>query len=679
MAGKDLEIIKRLKPEPPTERELECMEKLDPVDFQIFAHKMEQVVEEGRRVMASMGMAQAFQGADCCCSIYTAQGDMATAAPGTYIHSVVQQIPMKFVLKHYKDDPSVGIKDGDIFYCNETLYGGIHNPDQLCFMPIFYHGDLVAWAAATAHEGEVGGTEPGGFCPSAKSRYDEGMHIAPIKLGEDFQLKKDLIVMLENSVRTPLMQTLDIKARVAGCERVRRRFLEVVEKKGVDFCIGGLRRIIEVGEKAAKAKLMSYNDGIFRQPMFIDSMGREASLLRVMVTLRKQGDHLTVDLTGTSPENDGPYNGFQQVVAGAVAVYLYGHIFKDLPVTSGVLEAFDFIVPDGSLLNANPDAAVNGGIITCSAVGSAFGIGASKMIFDSQDRLIAGAPYSIVVIPHYNIGSERVGHPMASALGTATLNGQGSGARPDMDGVDVAGFHYAPMSDCQEVEHMEVQGTTLEAVRNKFMADGHGPGKYRGGTGLGLCGIIYYSPVVPSVSMGYGSKFCVSLGIFGGYAGPPTCVLEVRNTGLGLNINENYGSLPADIRDFAIRRPIQGVYSFMSADRPVRILRQGDILVTVTGGAGGYGDVLERDPELVMQDIKKCITSHWAAQYVYHVAYDAKTLRVDYGRTQELRNAEREGRKKRAKRYHEFEAEWLKKRPKETILKYYGSWPSPTV
>jgi translation elongation factor EF-Ts len=40
-----------------------------------------------------------------------------------------------------------------------------------------------------------------------------------------------------------------------------------------------------------------------------------------------------------------------------------------------------------------------------------------------------------------------------------------------------------------------------------------------------------------------------------------------------------------------------------------------------------------------------------------------------------LRAQERERRKKQGKPYHEFVKEWLKKEPKEEIIRSYGPWP----
>ena len=104
-------------------------------------------------------------------------------------------------------------------------------------------------------------------------------------------------------------------------------------------------------------------------------------------------------------------------------------------------------------------------------------------------------------------------------------------------------------------------------------------------------------------------------------------------------------------------------------------MENGDIWVVFSGGGAGYGDVLERDPEMVMDDLRKEVISHWTAENVYHVAYDPETLEADVEKTEQLRKKEREDRKSRGMTWAEFEKEWSKLSPPEDILDYYGSWP----
>ena len=105
------------------------------------------------------------------------------------------------------------------------------------------------------------------------------------------------------------------------------------------------------------------------------------------------------------------------------------------------------------------------------------------------------------------------------------------------------------------------------------------------------------------------------------------------------------------------------------------LFAKGEIYAQTRAGGGGYGDVLEREPVMVIKDLRDKSVSHWIAQNIYKVAYDLGSLEVDYKKTEELRQKEREDRKKKGKKYEEFEKEWQATRPPEEALAFYGSWP----
>jgi len=340
------------KPGPPSERERECLGLVGGADFEIYSKKLDLICAEARVIFVKMGAAQMLQSGDVALGIYTAQGDLAAADVSIYLHLVTCQIPIKFILREYLGDPTVGVRDGDIFFVNEATFGGIHNPDMIAIMPIFHEEELVGWTLAALHEGETGAVDPGGMSVAAKTRYEEGMHWIPFKVGENYRLKKDLVEMMANQVRDPRMHTLDLKARAAACERMIKRVREeVIARKGVDFFIGLLRKNIDVAVEAGRAMVRELNDGTYRTVMFLDAVGADYGLVRMMLTVRKQGDTVTFDFTGTSPETpDGPFNTYKHVVIAGSAVYIYQFLFSDLPPSAGAMSPFEYVVTPGSPL-----------------------------------------------------------------------------------------------------------------------------------------------------------------------------------------------------------------------------------------------------------------------------------------------------------------------------------------
>jgi hypothetical protein len=91
------------------------------------------------------------------------------------------------------------------------------------------------------------------------------------------------------------------------------------------------------------------------------------------------------------------------------------------------------------------------------------------------------------------------------------------------------------------------------------------------------------------------------------------------------------------------------------------------------GAGGGYGDVLEREPELVMKDVEENLLSARLAREICFVVFDEATLVVDEAATCASRAAEREARKARGVPFDTFCARWVKPEP-DPALPYLGAW-----
>jgi acetophenone carboxylase len=142
---------------------------------------------------------------------------------------------------------------------------------------------------------------------------------------------------------------------------------------------------------------------------------------------------------------------------------------------------------------------------------------------------------------------------------------------------------------------------------------------------------------------------------------------------------ESDSSLPATLDQLLEgKNPEKGKAEFRHITMPVEPFMNGETFYVACGGGAGYGDPLDRNPEAVIKDLREGSTSHWAAQNIYKVVYDEKTLRLDPEQTEALREKTCAERKKRGKPYNEFEAEWLKLRPPEGILKCFGTYPHPS-
>ena len=151
--------------------------------------------------------------------------------------------------------------EGDAFIHNDARYGGIHNTDQSCIMPVYWKGELVCWVCSTIHEGENGACEPGGMPAAAESTDDEGIKMSPFKVVENFPIIRVRMTFLQNSVRDPKLQLEDMKVKLHAVMRLRERVLTLLDQYGREALIATLRKNLEDVEIEVRRRIAELPDG----------------------------------------------------------------------------------------------------------------------------------------------------------------------------------------------------------------------------------------------------------------------------------------------------------------------------------------------------------------------------------------------------------------------------------
>ncbi len=670
----DMTFTDRLKPEPVDDYERDCMDRLDPIDFEIAKEKLNMIVEEAKDVFVRSGVSSMLRSGDVAVAIYTSRGDMVTAACGSYLYAVCGQPQIKYICSRWKDHPDVGVRPGDIFYANDAVYGGVHNPDQFAFMPIFHADKLIAWAAAACHQPETGACEPGGMPVSARTRYDEGLKLSPIRIGENYVLRDDLLEMMANMVsRAPHMQRIDARARVTGCDRVRIRVEQMAEEKGPDFLVGVFNKILSTTAEAARTRISGWRDGVFRSVVFTDHIGVDEGLVRGYCTLTKQGESLSFDFTGTSPETPGPYNAFKHTMVAHCAMYLYGFPFHDLPLSAGIWEPIDFVVPKGTCLNAYPESAVANSVLVCSLAMCLTHLTMSKLLYASGELDQATAPFGNNGDAYVMSGISQWGIPFTDML-AYPLTCEGGGARYNADGVDAWGFPWGPWGRGPDVEEEEDERPHVHLFQ-KLLKDSCGHGKYRGGSGITVGWLVRGVPEAIYQSIVKSSRVQALQSFFGGYPPPTHPGIQLRDSDVLDRMLQGSKDVPTDVYELATSSTVKGRLEVTTNLRKALVFKEGDVFVGCSHGGVGYGDVLERDPQSVVNDVRSGVISGWVARNVYHVVYDPATYTINEKETAKKRAAVRMDRIRNGSAYDDFVKDWDRRRPEASVLRYYGRWP----
>jgi acetone carboxylase alpha subunit len=636
-------------------------------------------LSEAFTMVNQMGAAPGAKWGDLVTAIYTAQGDLAMIAPhGIIAFAACCFYPIRFIIRNWIDDPTVGVRDGDGFIHNDARYGGIHNTDQSMMMPLFWRGELVCWLSSTIHEGENGACEPGGMPAAAESKYDEGIKMSPFKIVENFQVKRDLLTFLQNSVRDPKLQLEDMKVKLHAVIRLRERILAILEQYGRQALIGTLRSHLEDVESEMRRRIRELPDGTTRVVQFMDSTLRENAMQKIALAITVQGDRMILDFRGTAPQflNRAVNTNIASFKA-ALCTGLLQNIWPDLPHTMAVLSPIEVVTDRNSIIDAEGEMPQAMSLMPLFKACVVWTIPMAKFNYSLPQR------YTAIIASQYDQAATFIyggvtQHGDVTGNFCGDINGNGQGARSDADGEHSVSPVFGFMCDTGEHEINEEDTPIIRLGAQRLAKDRIGWGKYRGGMGYEQIATARGSSLWGFMTGCEGSKFPSAQGLFGGYSCPSYQLMKIK----GINIFEELQRNPKIVESFDIvelmnERPLPGGrYSSNDMGMTFEPCMEGEIYMICQGSGGGYGDVLERDPALVMKDLAEDLMSHENARDIYKVVYDERTLIVDDEATQRLRNAYRKERIARGVPFDEFCSKWVTPEPPEHIP-YFGSWDDP--
>jgi acetone carboxylase, alpha subunit len=674
--GPDPEIMTDHRMAPRTAEEERLLS--GPIDANALDRVRKRIVaglDEAFEMMEQTGAAPGAKWGDLTSAVYSASGDLIHISTGGVLaFASVLHYPVRFIKKYWVDDPTVGVRDGDGFIHNDARYGNIHNTDQSMILPVFHAGELIAWVATIIHEGENGAKEPGGMPSSSESAYDDGIRMSPFKIVEGGRIRRDLLTFLQNSVREPKLQYQDLKVKLYSAVRIKERLLALVDEVGRDVFIASLRKSLEDVEAEARRRIRELPDGTYRVNLFSDSTLRENVLLKYPCAITVMGDELTVDWRGAAPQIlNRAFNATLATAKCGLSQAILGFLWPDLPRGISVMNPMEVRTDEGSCIDPGLDAplgqSLQGAFKTFGGVQALF----AKMQYSCPEK------YAAVIAPWFNQintflfgGVTQHGEFVGNVC--ADLNGMGGGARAYRDGEHAMAPIFAAMADLAEQEIIEDDVPFLQLISKKIKRDAQGFGKHRGGMGYEMAVAAQGTPLWGFATVSSGSKFPPIPGVFGGYGCPTYPLAKIKGVNVFEQLQDDPSTWSFDFESLMNSRPFaEAHYSTHHMGMGFELAEEGEVYMICQGSGGGYGDVLDRDPESVLADVAAGYLSPETAREIYFVVYDEGNLAVDAEATTAARDAERGARKARSLPYSDFVASWVTAEPPQH-LPYYGSW-----
>jgi N-methylhydantoinase B len=570
------------------------MPKVDPITFAVVRNKFISIANGMQEIAFRTGVTTfMYEIMDCSFSILDAQAGVIAQSHGMLLFLGSLGPAVKNCLDAIGPE---NIEPGDIIIATVPDITGSHTSDAVLFSPIFFQEKIFGYAATKAHWLDLGAKST--YPTDAQNIYEEGLRIPPTRIYKKGVWQSDIWGIIESNSRAPDQVLGDMQAQIAGCRFAEKQVVELLNKYGLQTVNDLIKEMYDYSEKITRLAIDNIPEGTWTAEDFIDSNGLDLDKpIRIKVTVTVKGSDITIDLSGSDPEQRGPTNGLWVTTLSAGRSAVKAITNPKMPANEGFNRPVKVIAPRGTIFNASPSVPS----FLCGNVAQTILELVNRALYKVLPERIPACSGGDVI----GAGFFGVDPATRNYWGTILPSIIGHGADYVSDGDNYLMFHPAGASKNIPTEIME-STFPLFVEKVELVRDSGGAGKHRGG----LASWIQVRVLAPATFY---------------------CFIEK-----GKSPHWGFDGGKDGLRNYAlIQSKDKGEYEALKAS----IALSRDDRVTVTaGGGGGYGNPFERDIESVSSDVFNGYVSLDQARNDYGVVLDQRTMEVDKIATHELRS-----------------------------------------
>ncbi len=522
-------------------------DKADPVMLEVFNNLFMNIAEQmGYTLSNTAHSVNMKERHDFSCALFDNSGRLIAHAPHIPVHLGAMEATVQHIIRENRPH----MREGDMYLANNPHQGGSHLPDITIVAPVFCGKKEPSYYLANrGHHADIGGITPGSMPPSSRTIDDEGIVAGSFLLVRDGTFREKEVLAMLSSGKHPARnlgeRISDLKAQVAANNKGTAELLRMNDAYGTATVLRYMDFIRENARNAMNRALekLAGKTGSFTSAFsdFMDNGAKISVSIRVTAS-RGIRPEIIVDFSGTSSEDPGNINAPAAVTTAAVLYTLRSLIDEEIPLNAGCLEPVKIIIPEGSLLNPSPCAAVAVGNVETSQriVDVLLGaLGKAAASQGTMNNVLFGKPD--------NTGGQYY----------ETIPG-GSGAGKGHDGASGVQVHMTN-TRLTDPEVLEQRFPQVQVTHFGIRKGSGGPGKWMGGDGTERA-FFFNAPMYVSVISE--RRQTAPFGLDGGGDGAKGINILIRSDGTEIPLG----------------------------DRVERIFNPGETILIKTPGGGGYGN-----------------------------------------------------------------------------------------
>ena len=565
---------------------LNAQQPLDGAQLAILNNRFEGVARKMANTLLRAGRSGVLNRArDFSACIVTADHQLLAAAESLPIHVLSGPDLMAASMKHFHPD----LKRGDAFLHNSPYHGCSHPADHSILVPVMDDEGVHRFTVvAKAHQADIGNSIPTTYHGTARDVYEEGALIFPaVQVQRDYKTIEDVVRMCEMRIRVPEQWRGDFLAMLGAARIGEREILDLAAEIGWDQLDAFRERWFDYSEQSmvdAIAKLPSGRVAATSTHDPIAGTPEEGITIKAEVEVDADAGRIVVDLTDNMDALPCGLNLSEACARTSALIGVFNSIEHSVPKNAGAFRRVDVRLREGSVcgIPVHPTscsaATTNVADRVCAATQSAM-----AQIADGFGMAEVGAGLS----PASGVISGRDPRTGKSFINQLFLGATGGGATAHNDAWMTylhAGNGGLCFIDSVELDEL-CQPILVESRR--LLKDTEGAGRQRGAPSLE----VIFGPIGCDVDVAF-----VSDGTINGPTG-------VRGGGAG-----------GQSRQYL--RKADG--TLVETDQvTVQRVSDGEAIVSITCGGGGYGDPRERDPAKVRHDVEEGWISRERAAEIY--------------------------------------------------------------
>jgi N-methylhydantoinase B len=559
---------------------------VDGAALALFSAKIDAIVRKMANTLLRTGRSGILNTArDFSCCILSGQGELLTAAQSLPIH--VMSGPELIVRWLKQLHPT--LERGDAFLHNSPYHGNSHAADYCLLVPVFDDENKHRFTVlAKAHQADCGNSVPTTYMASARDVYEEGALILPmVKAQTAYCDVDDIIRLCKTRIRVPDQWYGDYLALVAAARIGERELTELAHEQSWDYLDSAAQRWLDYSEARMITTLTQLPPGSLTTTGAHDPFPGVPAGIPITVNIHVDPEHARVEIDLRDNPDCQPcgLNLTEATARTAALVGVFNSIGGHVPANAGSLRRIHVHLRENCVVGIpiHPTscsvATTNLADRVTNCVQRAF-----AELADGYGMAEAGLGGTPSVADISGQDPRRGSRPFVNEILLVTTSGA---AGPRTDGwltLVHVGNGGMMLHDSIELDELRFP---IRITRQEIAADTEGAGRLRGAPGA----YVEFGPVDCDLRVIYASD---------------------GTTNPAAGARDGLPGAPA--RQY--RRDISGNLHELPACAEVT-LQNGETIISICGGGGGYGRPTERERHLVLRDVEEGLITAKRAATVY--------------------------------------------------------------